>query len=278
MTAGSSVRSGGQDLFVVREGEGPRLALLHGGPGLDHRVVDPLARAWSWAFEVWRPDLPGHGRSAGDDGARLPDLRSVFDRTTQWLAGLDPDVLVGHSLGAWLAREAVRRGRLRPRASVWIAPPAGSGAGRRSAVRNRAEAVDPPPRGDLAADVARREFLAFAELETAGPLSDAFREAVERCRMRPPWAYGALLRQLHRSLLRATPVCRPERPVLIVCGALDRTTPPPHARAVADATPGADLVIVPDEGHLPGSGASDGVARAVLDWLERKGVSRRSGG
>ena len=28
----------------------------------------------------------------------------------------------------WLAREAVRRGRLRPRASVWIAPPAGSGA------------------------------------------------------------------------------------------------------------------------------------------------------
>jgi len=271
MTEPTPHRAGGQTLAVVRRGRGSRVVVLHGGPGLDHRILDPLALGLAERHEVWTPDLPGHGASHRE-GERLPDLHAVVDRTARWFAALDGDpILVGHSLGAWIAREMLRRGRIRPRASVWIAPPAGSGPGRRSAVRARADAVaaaDPGP--DREAVLA--EFLAYAAGDTPAPLSRSFVESARACRMRAPWTYGALLRQLHRALLRATPTCAARGPVLVVCGARDRTTPPAHAAAIAAATPGSECVVVPGEGHFPGAGGDDGIVRAVLAFLDRPDV------
>jgi pimeloyl-ACP methyl ester carboxylesterase len=37
--------------------------------------------------------------------------------------------------------------------------------------------------------------------------------------------------------------------VAIICGERDLITPPDHSRAIADALPKAELVIVPEAGH-----------------------------
>lgn len=268
-------RAGGQTLSVWKAGGGPRVVVLHGGPGLDHHVLVPFARHLAGDLEVWLPDLPGHGATRAPD-ERLPDLHALVERTTRWLAALDgPLVLVGHSLGAWIAREALRRGRLRPAAAVLVAPPAGALRAERSAVRARVEAFEAPDDLDDDVDAVRAEFLAFTSQETDAGVTPEFRAAVEASRLHPPWTYRALLRQLHRRLLRATPRCTAPCPVLVVCGDRDRTTPPGHAARVAEATTGATLRVVPGEGHVPCADGRTGIAEATRSFLA--GLSLQTG-
>ena len=267
MSETARIRAGGQELAVARYGSGPRLIVVHGGPGLDHRSLAPLGTALARDHEVWMPDLPGHGASH-EDGARLPDLNQTIDRTARWLAGLDVGApVVAHSLGAWVVREAIRRRGFRPPAAVWIAPPAGTG--RRSPVRRSVDALSIRERPVDDLDAVRAELLAHVAQESPESLTPEFREAITLGRMRPPWAYGPLLRQLHRALIRRTPRCVPGCPVLVIGGRLDRTTPPAHARAVADATDGAELVVLEKQGHFPAADGSDAVERAIRSFLSR---------
>ncbi len=42
-----------------------------------------------------------------------------------------------------------------------------------------------------------------------------------------------------------------KNPTLVLCGALDQTTPPVLARALAEKIPGALYADIPDSGHCP---------------------------
>ncbi len=90
-------------LNTVRSGSGPSIVFLH-GLGMTAHTWDAVAARLSDRFEVVAVDLPGHGDSpcpedpaAFTRDAALADLDEV-------LATLDgPAVLVGHSLGGYLA-------------------------------------------------------------------------------------------------------------------------------------------------------------------------------
>jgi pimeloyl-ACP methyl ester carboxylesterase len=90
-------------LHVVRRGQGPPLVLLH-GMGSTSATWDACAALLEDRYTVVTFDLLGHGRSPVPDDpaeytrdAALADLDDV-------LADLDePAVLVGHSLGGYLA-------------------------------------------------------------------------------------------------------------------------------------------------------------------------------
>ncbi len=56
-------------------------------------------------------------------------------------------------------------------------------------------------------------------------------------------------------------------PTLIICGAEDHVTPPDHSIELAQAIPGAELLIVPGSGHLTPLEVPEAVNRAMLDWL-----------
>lgn len=56
-------------------------------------------------------------------------------------------------------------------------------------------------------------------------------------------------------------------PTLVLVGDQDGVTPPEHAHEMADAIPGATLVIVPDAGHVSTLEQPDAVNAALLDWL-----------
>lgn len=56
-------------------------------------------------------------------------------------------------------------------------------------------------------------------------------------------------------------------PTLVLVGDQDGVTPPEHAREMADAIPGAKLVIVPDAGHVSTLEQPEAVNAALVDWL-----------
>lgn len=114
------IRVGDVELEVFRRGSGPPLLLLHGGDGLDHRArfMELLARR----FEVIAPSHPGFGRSP------LPDrFDSVDDLAYLYLDLIDAldlhdVVLVGFSLGGWIAAEVAVRCCHRIGRLVLVAP------------------------------------------------------------------------------------------------------------------------------------------------------------
>jgi pimeloyl-ACP methyl ester carboxylesterase len=252
----------------------PVVVALHGGPGLDHHCLLPLARRLAPHFEVWLPDLPGHGASLPPSG-RLPGLQQLTDHTAVWIRGLPVrvDALVGHSLGAWLARELLRRRRLEVRAAVLLAPPASGRRGGATAWRRAAHLVSPAPQGAEAGErQARRELLAHLQAECPGSPDGALGEMtadVARARLRPAAAYSALLRNLHRTLTGPLRPFDPGCPVLVVCGAEDRTTPASEASKVAAATAGARLEILEGLGHYPFAERPEETALRVAAFLSQ---------
>lgn len=56
---------------------------------------------------------------------------------------------------------------------------------------------------------------------------------------------------------------------LVLVGERDLLTPPAHSRAIADAVPGAELVVVPRAGHLVMLEHPDVVTEHLADLVER---------
>lgn len=56
-------------------------------------------------------------------------------------------------------------------------------------------------------------------------------------------------------------------PALVIVGEQDLQTPPDIAKEIADATPGAKLVVIPDCGHLSTLERPDAVNAALAAWL-----------
>lgn len=231
------IRAGGEVLAVRRLGAGPRLVLLHGGPGLDHHLLLPLALPLAGRFEVWLPDLPGHGATPGTP----PGLRQIVSRLGRFLAEVGPAAIGGHSLGAWLVRKILREQLVQPRAAILLCPPGPlRGVHARRAARLR-QAED-----EAALRAALREEVAMGR-----PLPPLVEEAIAATVLRPPQAYARLLEELRPLLQSAVPPIDPRCPTLVLGGALDPVAPPALLEAVAAATRGATLTILPGTGHYP---------------------------
>ncbi len=239
-----------------RLGAGPaRLVLLHGGPGLDHHVMLPLAEALAPALEILAPDLPGHGLSPSTR-ERRPGLQALADGVAAFVQGLGgpPPILAGHSLGARVALRAVRGG-LPVAGLVLLSPPCGP--------RPRtAPAPRPSSRHQLRRDLARD----LAADETAPP-SPAMRSALRACRLLDPADDAELLSQLASDVAAPiAPLPAPAPPILIACGDRDPICREDDARALARALSGARLHLLPGRGHFPFSRDAKGLAQIIAGW------------
>ena len=96
--------------LAVRDhgGAGPSVLLLHGS-GHNLEVWNKVARSIDGQARVVAVDLRGHGWSANDVSFTLPDLAGDVRRVCAAM-GLDSPVLVGHSLGGWVALAAAAAG------------------------------------------------------------------------------------------------------------------------------------------------------------------------
>jgi pimeloyl-ACP methyl ester carboxylesterase len=231
-----SVRGCG--IAVMRAGAGRPLLLLHGAADGGHwlpHMADLAAR-----HDVIAPEHPGFG--ASDTPAWLdtiPDLANFYLDLLDQLDLTNVD-LVGFDLGGWIAAEmAVRNARRL--ASLTLVGAAGIH------VPGVAQ-VDPFLRTDeqrirdLFHDPARADEmvkrLLRPELEDIGLKNQT---TTARLTWQPRGYDPQLAKWLHRITV----------PTLLVWGANDRLYPPAYASAYQELIAGAQLVIVPDCGHLP---------------------------
>jgi 3-oxoadipate enol-lactonase len=237
----------GVSLAVEVRGDGPAVLFIHGYP-LDHTIwTHQLAALEGWCRIA--PDLRGMGQSdAPDLGYSMEtyaaDLAELLDRL-----GARDVVLVGLSMGGYVAFEFLRRWRERVRGLVLV--------------DTRAEADTPEGRmaRDTAASTAR-DHGASAVAEAMLPKvlgastlggAPATVEQVRAMMVATPVAgiVGALAAMRDRQ--DSTPLLAELAglPTLVLVGDEDEVTPPAQAKAMAEIIPGASLVVIRSAGHLP---------------------------
>jgi pimeloyl-ACP methyl ester carboxylesterase len=193
------------------------------------------------------------------------DLAALLDTF-----GVDDVVLVGHSMGGYIAFEFVRRWRRRVRALVLV--------------DSRAEADSAEGRkGRDAAAAAARERGAAATAEAMLPKLFGGTDAAS---VGPPWQQveatilatsvpgmaGALAAMRDRPDSTALLPQLAGLPTLVVVGEEDRLTPAAGARMMAEMIPGARLQVLPGVGHLPPLEAPAETTRVLAEFLTAAGV------
>jgi pimeloyl-ACP methyl ester carboxylesterase len=238
------IRANGLEIAYERAGEGPPLVLAHGAAE-DGRVWRPQLAALSDGLTVVAWDEPGAGRSSDvPTGFGLADYADCLAGLIEAL-GLGPAHVGGISWGGTVAQELYRR---RPDLVATLIL-ADTYAGWKGSL----------PQEEVRARVAgAREMLAAPEGQFDPTFPGLF--AVE-----PPTEVVPLLEEMNarvrpRALENQLSVMaetdqrdllpRIAVPTLLVWGELDARSPLEIARHFERAIPDAELVVIPEAGHL----------------------------
>lgn len=241
--------------------ENAPVLLLSNSLGTDRRMWAPQMEAFTQHFRVLRYDQRGHGASDAPVGSYSIDrlgrdvveLLDALGLETVDFCGLS----LGGMMGQWLGIHAPGRlGRLvLANTSSYMGPPANWDA--RIALVLR-EGMKP-----LADTSIERWFTAAFRADNAETMSLATTMLVAT----NPIGYAGCCAAIRDMDLRRT-VTLVERPSLIIGGALDPATPPPHSEALAKAVTGAQLVML-EAAHLSNVELPTAFADAVLGFLVR---------
>lgn len=226
--------------------EGPPdapVVLLIGSLGSTLEMWDPQVPALAESFRVARYDTRGHGRSPVPPGPYalddlVDDAVALLDRLEVARAHV-----VGLSLGAMTAmrlaaREPDRVGRLALLCSAAQFADPTSWDSRAAAVRARGAVA-------VADAVVQRWFTAPFRLARPD-LAEHWRSVIAST---PAEGYASCCEAIARlALLPDLP--RITAPTLVLAGADDPAAPPDEMRTIAQAVPGARLVVLPEAAHL----------------------------
>ena len=257
------VSVGDVELYVHEKGEGRPIVALHGGPGLDGSVwfpgMDPFA-ADGW--RILAPDHRANGRSDPGDPSRWT-VPQMADDVEQLIARLrlPSPVVFGWSFGSFVAQSHMAR---HGSASAYVLMGTVAGPGALHGVSDRLAVFEPERlRAQVTASWERESTVRTADeakqlladqmpfhlADPEGPLVQSLIDN-DRVVYRPDvlrhFATGGdygLADQ--RDVLRSF-----DRPVLVLSGALDRTTPAADAQELADAMPTAEHVVIDGAAHM----------------------------
>ena len=235
-------------------GEGPRLYLLH-GVGDQAGAFQGVVRSLLPDYRVFVPDLPGHGESEPGEGPLSMEV--VYRGLEQFLiesAGDEPAILVGSSMGAWLATVYAHRHPDRVDRIVLVNGGALTGertdlslvpVDREAARSLMAELRDPssPPIPDFVLDD-------IVERSAAGPIG----------RMMEAWEdFEPFLLddRLHEVAV----------PVDLLWGESDRLMSLSYAERMASLLPRSRLTTIEACGHHPANECPDKLAAALTSVL-----------
>lgn len=244
---------------------GDALVFLHGLGGGHAAWEDQLPYFAARGYRAVAWDQPGYGASPMVEPYDLQQVSAALQRLLDHL-GRSPAVLIGHSMGGFIAQEAYARfpDRIRALALCFTSAAFGGTGGdfQRQFVAARLAPLD---QGETMADISSRLMptmrgsrslpvgLLRAERIMAEVPPDTYRKAV------------ALLTTFdRRALLPQITV-----PTLILAGGDDRTAPASVMARMAQKIPDSKFVVLEDCGHLGPMDRPDEFNRALDGFLAR---------
>lgn len=239
------VETAGVRVGFERAGQGPPLVLLHGLPG-DSRMWRRQLDELSDEFTVVAWDAPGCGRSSDPSGPfGTSEVARVLAGFIEQLELARPHVL-GLSWGSGIALELHRVAPTVPRSLVLASGYAGwAGSLSQEALAQRLDAYLTASR--TPPSEALRGWGAGLFSPTAPP--DLIEEVLAICSGFHPDALAALARSFAETDLRSV-LPTIEVPTLVLHGDADTRSPLSVGQALHAAIPGADLVVLPNVGHV----------------------------
>ncbi|MBW3628743.1 MAG: alpha/beta fold hydrolase [Gemmatimonadetes bacterium] len=233
----------GVELHYDDSGDGEPLLLVHGFP-LSRRMWDDVVPRLDGRWRAIAPDLRGHGESAVSESTSMRlyagDLAALLDE----LGEKRPVVIVGMSMGGYIALEFYRRHPKRVRALVLADTRATRDTPQAARVREETAAEVLRDGSQVVAEgMVERLFAPSASPE----LREQWKGIMAAT---PPAGAAAALRAMaarpdSRRLLKRLAV-----PVLAIVGAEDVITPASDARAIAEAAPDGRVRVISRAGHM----------------------------
>ena len=250
--------------YVIETGTGLPVVLLHAFP-LNASMWMPQREALGASHRVITPDQRGFGGSqlghdepsldeAADDIAAMLDARKI-----------DRVVLGGLSMGGYVAMSFLRRHSQRVSALILADTKLGADSPEGAANRRRiADEVIAAGSSAQLVDELLPSLLGETSRERRALVLGRVKALLEKA---PPyavaWAQRAMaVRPDSTETLAAVTV-----PTLVVVGEEDTLSPPADAELIAKTVPGAQLVVIPDAGHLSAMESPAEFNAAVSDFL-----------
>jgi 3-oxoadipate enol-lactonase len=259
------------DLSATNVGSGPPLVFLHGFP-FSRDAWRKQGDAFQSSYHVIVPDLRGFGKSESQPGPTTmaqyaADVHALLLRLTT-----GPVVLIGHSMGGYVALAFVRQFPELLSGLVLVSTKAGqdtpeAAAGRRAT----AERVKNVGVG-VVVDAMGPKILAAGNQDTK--MAHEVRELMSSSK--PEGVIGALLGMAERP--DSTPSLANIRiPALVITGADDAVIPPAESEKLVQGIRGAELKVIPHAGHLVAFERPDEFNRLLSDWLSRTASGKVDG-
>lgn len=228
-----------------QRGHGPDLLLIH-SLLTERTVFDLVLPRLAAKYRVTRINLPGFGRTPAIPLHTVADHADYVARVMDELKLPGDTTVFGNGFGAFVALElAIRHGKRFGRlivADTLAAFPEPA----RVPFRAMAERVAKDGMaGVLDAAIGRMFPQKFSEKngDVVAARKAALAKVDPQCFARACLALASM--DLSNNLEKI------ENPALVLCGALDQTTPPALARDLAEKIRGARYEEIPDSGHCP---------------------------
>lgn len=243
----------GKRLAYARTGQGTPLMLVHGFP-LEHTIWEPMLPFLTDEFDVILPDLPGFGGSDALEPAPNMDAYAAALAGLLDALSLPHVILVGHSMGGYVA---LAFARLYPQRLLGL-----------GLVASQALA-DPPDR-----KAGRYQTAEQVAAQGVGVVAEAMSPKLSADQAHGPVLNALILGQKPDGVISVLKAMaeRPDSspllasfdfPVALVHGLQDVLIPPERAREIAAVAKRASLLELPGVGHMPMMEAPQETAKAL---------------
>lgn len=252
-------------------GAGVPVLLVHGFP-LDHTMWAAQIDALAAVARVIAPDLRGFGRTplARGDAERGIVMDEYADDLAELLDVLavdEPVVLVGFSMGGYIAWQFVRKYSKRLRALVACDTRAGADTDEARAGRLKMAEHVAEWGSARVAEIMLPKLFAPPTFQARPEVVEAARTLIERT---SPDGIAAAQRGMAARPDMHDFLPSIQVPTLVLVGEHDAISPPAEMKAIADAISGAEYAEIPEAGHMTTTENPAAVNATVMRFVETR--------